>query len=164
MKTLYLIRHAKSDWSSDAKSDFDRPLNNRGKHDAPFMANKLNELYVKPDKIISSTANRAITTAKAIANGLNYPEKTIIQKDELHHAPTEKMHNELDQLTPSDQIVLLVGHNPGITAFSNYLTNDYIDNIVTTGVVRIDFDIDDWQEIIEGSGTKVYYIYPKMYH
>lgn len=163
MKTLYLIRHAKSDWSTAVQRDFDRPLNKRGQKDVPFMAHQLNELGVIPDKIISSAANRAITTAEEMAKGVGFPEDRIIQKDNLYHATVETMLNELNLLTAKDQTVFLVGHNPGITSLSNHITDDYIDNIVTSGIVRIDFDIDDWQEIIQGSGTKIFYIYPKMY-
>lgn len=163
MKTIYLIRHAKSDWNNPRLSDFDRPLNKRGKADAPFMGKKLNDLNPKIDLFLSSPAKRAMQTSKLIAKEINYDFDTIKFDESLYHSPVENLNSIVNNLSNNLNSVIIVGHNPGFTNFYNYLTLNYIDNIVTCGIVKVEFDIDSWQEIIEGLGTKIFYFYPKMY-
>lgn len=163
MKHIYLIRHAKSDWNNPKLSDFNRPLNKRGKRNAPFMGQKLNELTPNLDLIIVSPAKRALQTVKAICKEINYNESEIRFDESVYHSSYQNLNKIINDLDNNINTIALVGHNPGLTNFSNYLTNNYIDNIVTCGIVKIEFDIDNWNEIIEGLGTKVFYIYPKMY-
>lgn len=163
MKHIYLIRHAKSDWNNPKLSDFNRPLNKRGKRNAPFMGQKLNELTPNLDLIIASPAKRALQTVKAICKEINYNESEIRFDESVYHSSYQNLNKIINDLDNNINTIALVGHNPGLTNFSNYLTNNYIDNIVTCGIVKIEFDIDNWNEIIEGLGTKVFYIYPKMY-
>ncbi|MCB0401664.1 MAG: histidine phosphatase family protein [Flavobacteriales bacterium] len=163
MKTIYLIRHAKSDWGNPGLSDFNRPLNQRGKHDAPLMGQQLRSLHVKPDLMLSSSAKRALETVTAISKELGYPNHQIQFEENIYHASTRQLAQIITGLNDELDTVALVGHNPGLTYFSNYLTDDLIDNIVTCGIVKIELEIDRWQEIIEGIGRKIYYIYPKMY-
>lgn len=162
MKVVYLIRHAKSDWNINLK-DFERPLNKRGKKDAPFMGSKLNELNPQLDLILSSPAKRALTTAKEISKAVNYNFNKVSFDETICHSPFNNLNNIINSLDNTINNIALVGHNPGLTNFSNYLSNNYIDNIVTCGIVKIELDINNWNEIIEGIGTKVFYIYPKMY-
>ena len=163
MKVIYLIRHAKSDWNNVNLTDFNRPLNKRGKRNAPFMGQKLNELTPSLDLIIASPAKRALQTVKAICKEINYNESEIRFDESVYHSSFQNLNSIINDLDNSINTIALVGHNPGLTNFSNYLTNNYIDNIVTCGIVKIEFDIDNWNEIIEGLGTKVFYIYPKIY-
>ena len=163
MKTIYLIRHAKSDWNHIGLTDFDRPLNARGKKDAPMMGQKLKELHVEPDIIISSPAARAKNTIQVIGNQLNYSPDNIVYDNSIYHSSVENLIEVLNVIDNAQSTVILVGHNPGITFLSNYLTNDYLDNIVTCGIVKIEIDINDWNHIVEGIGRKIFYIYPKLY-
>lgn len=163
MKTVYLIRHAKSDWNHPELSDFNRPLNKRGKKDAPYMGKKLKELNVYPNLILASPAQRALETITSISNEINYPFTEIVFNDSIYHSSTQNLIEILNNNDNTHNTLFLVGHNPGFTYLSNYLTNDYIDNIVTCGIVKIELEIDNWNEIIEGIGRKVFYIYPKMY-
>lgn len=164
IKTVYLIRHAKSDWNSAELSDFERPLNKRGKKDAPFMGEKIKELNVHPDIIIASPAKRALETITAISSEINYPFDKIVFDKSIYHSSVQNLIELLNNIDNSYSTLFLVGHNPGLTYLSNYLTNDYIDNIVTCGIVKIELEIGNWNEIIEGIGRKIFYLYPKMYN
>lgn len=164
MKTIYLIRHAKSDWNDPNLLDFDRPLNKRGKSDAPFMGKKLYDLNPNIDLVLSSPAKRAYQTVKAIATEINFEFSNILFDESIYHSSYQNLNTIINNLSKEINTVALIGHNPGLTYFSNYLTGDYIDNIVTCGIVKVDFDIENWNEIVEGIGSKVFYIYPKMYN
>lgn len=159
MKTLYLIRHAKSDWNNPTLSDFDRPLNKRGLRDAPFIAKKLKKLDFNPELIVCSPAQRTITTSELIAN-----KTCTLYIDAIYEASLSDLTHITNALPYKHSEIAIIGHNPSITALSNYLTNDYIDNMPTCSVVKIELEIDNWNEVIEGIGTKKYFIYPKAFH
>ena len=164
MKTIYLLRHAKSDWANADLNDYDRPLNKRGKNDAPEMGKKLKELYVIPELIISSPAKRTRQTIKKICEKINYPFNNIIFDESVYLSSLKNLITLVNAIDDNYKTVLLVGHNPGITMLNNYLTEDYIDNIPTCGFVEINMEIDHWNEIIQGVGIKKYFIYPRLYH
>lgn len=164
MKTVYLIRHAKSDWNTSAQTDFERPLNKRGKNDAPLIAEQLNQLDFKVDTMYISPAKRTTETTELIYRSLNNKPNNTKLINKLYHASLEDLSGLINDLSEAENSIAIVTHNPGITYFSNYLTDYYIDNIVTCGVVRIDLEIDSWQEVVKGIGTKKYYIYPKMFY
>ena len=163
MKTIYLIRHAKSDWQNTNLSDYNRPLNKRGQKDAPFMGNKLNELNPCIDLIIASPAKRALETVISISKAIDYSCDNIDFNKSIYESTYIDLNIIINDLDNNINTVLLLGHNPGLTNFSNYLTNNYIDNISTCGIVKIELEIESWNEIIEGIGSKIFYIYPKMY-
>src|SRR6187551_1070919 len=133
MKTLYLIRHAKSSWDDPDLGDFERPLNQRGKKDAPRMAKRLKEKHVTPDIIISSPATRAYDTCKEFAKVLGYREDKIKADKGLYHADEDQLLKVIrdlkDRERDDEEIVLLFGHNPGLTEFANALLNENIFNI-----------------------------------
>ena len=161
MKTLYLIRHAKSSWKNDLLDDFDRSLNQRGKHDAPMMGKRLKKLGLQPDVIVCSPAKRAQKTAAKIADELNYPTEQIQLVPEIYEAELIDLLQVIEQLSDSAATVFLVGHNPGISGFAAYLTGDYAGNLPTCSVFAIDFQIDSWQEVSQGLGTCRFWDYPK---
>ncbi len=161
MRWIYLIRHAKSSWSHPGLADFDRPLNKRGKRDAPFMGSKLLELGCSPDRIVSSPANRAFTTANRIAEAIKYPLAEIETDHGIYAASVNELIMLISRFSADYRKVCLVGHNPEITNLSNYLTDEYIDNVPTCGIVHIELDINDWQEIGQGSGARLFFITPK---
>ena len=162
MKRLYLVRHAKSSWDDPDLSDIDRPLNKRGKKDAPIMGERLkNEHKAKPDLIISSPAKRAIRTARIIAKELGYSEEKIEIKDSLYASGVTAMLNVIHYLDDSLDEVMLFGHNPDLTSLANYLSNQQVDNIPTCGVFCVDFDVKSWQDIEKGKGIFKFFDYPK---
>jgi phosphohistidine phosphatase len=165
MKKLYLVRHAKSSWASPEMDDFDRPLNDRGEKDAPHMAKVLRQRKVFPDRMISSPAVRALTTCKEFAKILDFDKHNIITVDKLYHASPDTWLNVLksqkEHKGDGEDVVLVFGHNPGITEFANDLLNIAIDNIPTCGIVSATLNVDQWKDISYGCGKMDSFDYPK---
>jgi phosphohistidine phosphatase len=161
MKTLILVRHAKSSWDDPYQADHDRPLNERGERDAPRMGKRLKEKAIVPDLLISSTATRARETARKLANSMGIPEQRIQTEKNLYHADEEMILRLIRKLPDTTDCVMLFGHNPGFTDFSNAMTEDFIDNIPTCGVVQIMCPADTWSEVAFGGGKVVLFDYPK---
>ena len=164
MKRLYLIRHAKSSWKKQALADFDRPLNKRGKHDAPLMGAWMKKKEIRPALICSSPAKRALTTARTVAEKIDFPAKKMKEDIQLYLAEVPELLDFVRNLNPKFESAALVGHNPGMTDFANFLTDDDIENIPTCGVICIDFLVDEWQYIDKGLGTLVFFEYPKKHY
>jgi phosphohistidine phosphatase len=162
MKKLYLVRHAKSSWKNPELTDIERPLNKRGKRDAPFIGNVLKEKNIIPDLIISSPAKRAAKTAVVIADKIGYTKSKIINDDNIYEASFSELLDLIRNLDDKHNTVMLFGHNPGLTMLNNYLSEHYIDNIPTCGVVGIQFD-SSWNGIKADSGNSFLYIYPKIF-
>jgi len=159
MKTLYLVRHAKSSWDYDL-DDFDRPLNKRGEFDAPLMGKIMFEKGIKPDYILSSPASRAIKTATIFAEQLKY-QKQVGTQHSLYHASAANLLQAVKNTKHDVQQLMLFGHNPGLTSFANQLTTDIIDNIPTCGIYAITFEANSWSEIALKKGKLLFYDYPK---
>ena len=161
MKTLYLVRHAKSSWKFPDLADFDRPLNRRGQRDAPMMGQRLHQRGVLPDLIISSPARRTQQTARALAEETGY-RSAIRYEDALYHASPEELLAVIHTARGEVSLLMLVGHNPGLTELLTQLTLRSIDNVVTAGVVTVQFTVDRWTEVTFGSGKFGQYDYPKL--
>ena len=165
MKTIILVRHAKSSWKDLSLDDFDRPLNKRGKRNAPFMGEKLKERQIKPDLILSSPAKRARKTATAIAKAIGYPKKKIVFNDNMYHSSARYLFEMVRNLDNKHETVMLFGHNPDFNDLADMLLKkNPVYNIVTTGVYCITFNVDQWQKVAEGKGESVFYDYPKRYY
>ena len=162
MKNLYLIRHAKSDWSSENKSDFERGLNKRGKTAILTMAKVLKDKKVMPDLILSSTAKRAKLTAKGLAKEIGYSGK-IKYIDALYMAEPETIQELIKDVNAKYDTLFIVGHNPETTELSNMLTKNSIDNVPTLGIVALQLPIDDWKQFKIREGKMKFFIYPKMF-
>jgi len=162
MKTLYLARHAKSSWKHPDLSDIERPLNKRGKRDAPYIGNLLKEKGVKPDLLISSSAVRARKTAVVIAEKIDYTKSKIVIDDKIYESSSTELLNIIKSFDDKYNSVMMFGHNPGFTMLNNYLTDSYIDNIPTCGIVGIQFN-SSWKKINGGSGKAFVFIYPKLF-
>ena len=162
MKNLYLIRHAKSDWNDESKSDFDRGLNRRGEKAILTMAKALKEKKVMPDIILSSSAKRAKLTAKGLAKEIGYSGE-IKYIDALYMAEPETIQGFIKDVNDKYDTLFVVGHNPETTELSNILTDNYIYNIPTLGIVALELPIDDWKAFKVGKGKMQFFIYPKMF-
>jgi phosphohistidine phosphatase len=160
MKSIYLIRHAKSDWGVDV-DDFDRPLNERGKRDAPMMAKRLRLRKVDVDAFISSPAKRALKTAKIFADEFDLPHDHIILKPELYLAPSTDFYTVLAGLDNSLNSVAIFSHNNGITEFANSLGVASIDNMPTCSVFAFTLDAANWEQIRTGEKRFSFFDYPK---
>jgi phosphohistidine phosphatase len=163
MKILYVFRHAKSSWKNPDLTDFERPLNKRGKLNAPFMGKLLRKEGVKPELIISSPAKRAFVTAKLVANELGYPEKKIKKDDRIYDNYLNSLLKVIKEVEDKVLKLMIFGHNPAFTELVEYLSGEEIDNVPTSGVVAIEFDIDTWSKISENKGRFLFFEYPKKY-
>ena len=163
MKILYLNRHAKSSWENNNLSDFDRPLNKRGKSDAPFMGKILSKTVKKPDLIYSSPANRAITTARIISDCFKYNVKNIVEDEKIYESAVSSILKIINNTDDEYETIMIFGHNPTFTMLSNYLSDKSIINIPTSGFVQIDFDLKSWSEIEGGTGKLILFEYPKKH-
>ncbi|MDN5200810.1 histidine phosphatase family protein [Fulvivirgaceae bacterium BMA10] len=161
MKTLYLVRHAKSSWDFPGLADFDRPLNGRGKRNAPEMGARLRSRSVKPDLLISSPAKRAYGTAKRIAEEIAYSKDKIQTNKLIYHGSEANLLEVIRSQNNNINSVMLFGHNPGFTDLANVLSDDWFDNIPTCGIVAIQFEIENWKEVQPKKGKVIFYDYPK---
>ena len=159
MKTLYLVRHAKSSWSFDLP-DHDRPLGKRGRKDVIKVGRHLAENQAKPDVLISSTASRAFYTALFMCDQMKIDEGRLRLSRDLFHAGAFEIISVI-QKAPECTTLAVFGHNPGFTSAANLLANTNIGNIPTCGIVGISFDISSWKEVQEGAGTQQFFYYPK---
>jgi phosphohistidine phosphatase len=162
MKTLYLVRHAKSSWKQPELSDFERPLNKRGKNDAPLMGKILSDKGVNPALIVSSPAKRASTTAEKIAYEINYPKGKIVFDENIYEASGRSLMEIISRTEEKFNSLMMFGHNPGLTVLQNNLSGHFVDNIPTSGVVALQFN-SKWSEIRLNSGKFLFFEYPKKY-
>lgn len=161
MKTLYLLRHAKSSWEDPELKDFERPLNKRGASDVPVMAERFSNRRKKVDCIISSPALRAKTTARLFAEGIHYPEDNIVSNPELYFAGTGMLLKAASLADETCESVMLVGHNPAITEFANAMAGCDIDNVPTCGLLELTLPIEHWADIELHGAALVGFDYPK---
>jgi phosphohistidine phosphatase len=160
MKTLFLVRHAKSSWDDTALPDKDRPLNDRGKRDAAKMGERLAKQDVKPDLILSSPARRALTTAEIFAKKLDYKLKNIVVDDRLYGVEADDLLGAIRKLGDKSKRVMLFGHNPELTEFANRLSSK-ITRMPTSAVAQFTFDAKSWANIGEDKLTNATLDYPK---
>lgn len=162
MKKLVLIRHGKSSWSDADLTDYDRPLNKRGKKDVPFMAKRLADKELLPDMFVSSKAKRAKSTAKKIAGQINFPKKQIVLLKDLYLACDNDMLDIVRDTDNQVETLFLVGHNYGITDLASRLSGKLFDNIPTAGIVGFSF-MTPWEVIKDGEGKLLFFEYPKLF-
>ena len=145
MKYLLVLRHAKSSWKDEALGDFDRPLNNRGKRDAPRMGRLLADMDLIPDLIITSGAKRAKSTAKAAADSSGY-EGEIDVRSQLYMAMPDDYFAVLNEVPDSNERVMVVGHNPGVEELLEQLTGIW-ERMPTAALAHLGLDIESWQGV-----------------
>lgn len=157
MKTLILLRHAKSSWAFPDLSDHDRPLNNRGKKDAPLMVEVLKKKNIKIDIIISSTSQRTMETAKVFANTLNLKIKG---NQNLYLASEPEIIRIINEIDDSYSSVIIVSHNPGVTSLINLVSKSRIDNLPTTGMLGLSVK-DTWKNFGLEKCEIIFFEFPK---
>ncbi len=161
MKTLFLIRHAKSSWEDAALADKERPLNSRGKRDAPRMGERLAKRGVKPDLILSSPAVRAQETAEIIAEKLDYRRSNIVVEDRLYAGEANELLAVIRSLGDTLGCVLVIGHNPEMTTLAHHFS-DEISHLPTCAVAEFSFATKSWSDIARDSPAKVALYFPKQ--
>ena len=162
-KTLILARHGKSAWDYDNRDDIDRPLNNRGVEDACFMGNVLKKKPVIPERIITSSAERAVHTALIYARVLEVQDSQISIDSDLYLTEEESLFLYVKNLEDSFSSVMIVGHNPTFTIFANTFLKKPIDNLPTSGVAIIEFNTDKWEQANPDNVKAVSVDYPKKH-
>lgn len=156
MKKLYMLRHAKSSWKHDV-IDHQRPLKGRGKRDAKLISELLKDEIKPPQLIISSDANRALSTAQYFKESFNIKDENFKTNHELYDFSGQQVMNVINSLDDSLDRVMIVGHNHAFTSIANMLGSDYIDNIPTCGFVILHFKEDSWAKISTGKTKKTYF-------
>jgi len=161
VKQLYLIRHAKSSWSHPELADFDRPLNKRGKKNAPLIAGRLSSRGIIPQCIVSSPARRARKTARHMADGTGFKKSEIIYEKGLYYAEYQDVITIIENYFSDVEILFVVGHNSTITDLAENLTGDSLVNVPTCGVVAIEYSGKNNFHILSESGSLLFFDYPK---
>ncbi len=153
MKTLLVLRHAKSSWANNDLSDYERPLNKRGQRDAPRMGRLLCDEELVPDLIITSSAKRALSTAEAVALACDYDQE-IQYTRHFYLADSEDYLERLQQLDDAYERVMIVGHNPGMEHLVALLTGAW-ETMPTAAIAHLSLPINHWRELDEDSGAEL---------
>lgn len=162
MKQLYLVRHAKSSWGDGQLVDFDRPLNSRGKKDAPEMGEHLRtRRAVALDLVLCSPAKRAKATAKRLLKGVQYPIEQVVWEEIIYTGHTNDLLTLIGSVENCFKSVMVIGHNPYMTDLVNYLSKDEIGEMPTCAVFGLAFEVDSWSAIKNERGLKLFYDVPK---
>ena len=162
MKTLYLVRHAKSSWGHPGLTDFNRPLLDTGIKRNRKIIRYLNEKNISVDLIISSPAVRTLETAKLIASGIDYPIENICQEPVLYEAGLNDYLNVIYDAPDEINSLMVVGHNFTITHVANFFLGPEIEMLPTSGLVAISFDTEHWKEIPSVKPEQLFVVFPKM--
>lgn len=158
MKSITLVRHGKSSWEFDV-SDALRPLKKRGINDAKMVANQYVKFVKLPEIIYSSPAVRAFSTCKIFLEIFNLSEESVGVKEDLYDFGGESVINFIKGLPNNYDSVMLFGHNHAFTSIANIFGDKFIDNLPTSGLIKINFDISDWKDFKQG--TTEFIIIPK---
>ena len=162
MLRLTLVRHAKTEPAHPGQEDWDRVLEARGQHDAPEMARRLKDAHGKPDRVLSSPAVRAITTANIMTRVLGVAAAKTTQDERLYLASPKEMLKVIQELGSTANHLMVVGHNPGITEFADKISADRsLDNMPTCAIYSLEFDLKDWSALAWNSGVNADFDYPK---
>ncbi|GAA4013528.1 histidine phosphatase family protein [Hymenobacter fastidiosus] len=161
MKTLYLMRHAKSSWDFDDLSDQERPLNNRGRDDAPYMGQALAKRDIHLDLLVSSPAVRTLSTASLVAREIDYPHDRIEVIEGIYQAEVRDLLTIVRAFPDTAGSVLLVGHNNTLSDFVNLLSPNQLPELPTAAIVCLKFAIEHWADLDRANAEFYFYDYPK---
>ncbi|MFL5773654.1 MAG: SixA phosphatase family protein [Flavisolibacter sp.] len=161
MKTLLLVRHAKSSWDTPGLSDYDRPLNERGKKDAPEMAKRLKERGVRLDLVVTSPAKRAKRTARYFAETFGIDKDDILLVEDLYGAMPDAFVRTISSIEEKYNSIAVFSHNPGISEFAGSLSNVRVDDMPTCAVFAVQASVDSWAEFAEAEKKFLFFDYPK---
>ncbi len=158
MKEIIFVRHAKSSWDHDV-SDRERPLKKRGINDSHLVSGSFNKSNFCPNVIFSSPANRARTTCEIFVENLDFSGIDVIIEEDIYDFGGNSLLNFIKSLDNTLNKIMLFGHNYALTSIVNSFGSKYVDNVTTSGLVWIRFEIDDWKKLTKG--TTVLTIFPR---
>lgn len=161
MLRLILLRHGKSSWDDARLDDFDRPLAPRGLRNVPEMGRRLARRGPAPDMILSSPAVRAVATARGVAREIGYREDGIREMPELYLASPDEILGVIRSVPAGIDSLVVVGHNPGLTELANRLDDIRLDNMPTTAMLCVEFDVAGWADIRPAEAQLCWFDYPK---
>jgi phosphohistidine phosphatase len=161
MKTILLVRHAKSGWDDPSLSDIERKLTDRGKSDAKTMAQRLQERSIKIDAFVSSTAKRAKKTAKIFMEEFEKDKKKLELRPSLYEASEKDFYDVVESLDDKDKTVALFSHNPAITDFANSLDTTAVNDMPTCSIYAIKVKTKTWKDFRESKKEFLFFDYPK---
>ncbi|MFH0866244.1 MAG: histidine phosphatase family protein [Bacteroidota bacterium] len=162
MKTLYIVRHAKSSWDFPELPDVERPLIEKGINNTKKIIKELNEKKITVDMIVSSHAKRAYETARLMATGINFPVEKIEVSRHVYQVDRDDIFNIIFSQNDELDSLMIIGHNPILTQFANLFLNDKIDLLPTSGVISLGFETDKWIEVIKTKCKNNFILFPKM--
>ena len=167
MKTVYIVRHAKSSWEYEGIKDIDRPLKRRGINDAHLLSKVLSTKIERPDIFVSSSANRALHTAMIFAENFKYPLANLLIKKSLYSFSDGYLVKTIMALDDAFDTAIIFSHDHGINTFVNKFGNKNIVHVPTCGVVGVQFNTEHWKSINKDKtikkGKTVLFKTPKMY-
>ncbi|MFW5759883.1 MAG: SixA phosphatase family protein [Cyclobacteriaceae bacterium] len=159
-KLLILVRHAKTKPAENGQKDFDRELMAEGVKDVSLIGRHFFKKNLEVDKIIASPAQRAANTAQLLAEQMRFDLSSIVYDETIYDASVRNLLNVINGISPDCQTAMLVGHNPAISYIAEYLSGNDVDDIVSAGVVIIEFARLEWSEISQGSGKLIETVLP----
>ena len=162
MKTLILVRHAKSSRDDPAIDDFDRPLKKRGERDIPVMGRRLAARAGRPDGMVASPARRALETAVGLAKTLDYPPERIATDRRIYEADAAALLDVVREMDPRWRSAVLVGHNPGLTDLAEALTGGRVENLPTCGLLAIECAAASWKSLAIACGRLTFVDNPRQ--
>jgi phosphohistidine phosphatase len=160
MKTLYIVRHAKSSWDFPELPDVDRPIIETGIYNTKKIVTELNNRNVSVDMMICSHAKRAGETAKIIATGINYPVEKIEVSKQIYQVDRDDIFNLIFGLNDNLDSLMIIGHNPTLTQFANLFLDEKIDLLPTSGVISLSFETGNWLGIIKAPHRTNFILFP----
>lgn len=160
MKHLTLIRHAKSDWYT-GETDFDRPLNARGRKAAPLLGGRLAIRGACPELVLCSPALRARQTAEQILSAIGYPLEQVVFHPEIYEASLNTLIGLLEGVGNEVNDLLMIGHNPGFSLLGQWLNRRAPEWLPTCGVLSLELDLDSWRDCYEDCAVDLSFDYPK---
>lgn len=158
MKTLYMCRHAKSSWKHDVV-DHKRPLKGRGRRDGLLVSSYLAKNIAAPELIITSDAERALTTAVYFKEAWGIGDQQFLKNNSLYDFSGNQVMKVITDFDNAKDCIMVVGHNHAFTSIANMLGNEYLDNLPTCGFVAITFNVDQWRDIV--NGKTIHRVFPR---
>jgi len=159
MKTLYLLRHAKSSWDDHSLPDFERPLNERGRRAAPFIGQLMRDRGLLPDVVFCSPARRAVETAKLVIEASGH-DRELNYDERIYEASPQRLSEVTRGIDDIYGSAMIVGHNPGIEGFIRFLTGA-LEPMPTAAVAVLELSVDTWKDICEGCGCVAEVLRPR---